>query len=160
MKKIFPVFCIMLIFLSGCKIKEYTPVIPETFKNDVTVYTGDFSFTCEICKTEQSVAALVTNTAAKGMTMTYDGNRLLFAYDDFSYDIDGSRFEKNNAAIVVFEVFDYISKTDQLNAKKIDGGYRYDGKISIGNFTMLQNDDNSLKSIEVKECGYKIEFAQ
>ncbi len=160
MKKVFAVYLLIVLFvLSGCKIKEYTPVIPISFTNDVEVYTGDFSFSCEICKTEQSVTALVTNTNAKGMSMTYDGANLSFTYNDFSYDLDGSKFEKNNIAIVIFEVFDYINKTEDLNAKKLDEGYRYDGKISIGNFTLIQNDDNSFRSIEIKECDYKIIFA-
>ncbi len=158
MKKIFPVFILICFLLSGCKVKEYTPVIPVSFTKDIVVYSGDFSFTCEICKTEKTVAATITNTNAKGMKMTYDGDILSFYYDDFSYDLDGSKFEKNNIAIVIYEVFNYIENTQDMNAKKLDDGYRYDGKISIGNFTLIQNDDNSLKSLEIKECDYRVEF--
>lgn len=158
MKKVLPVLILICFLLSGCKVKEYTPVIPVSFTKDIVVYTGDFSFSCEICKTEQSVTATITNTNAKGMKMTYDGSTLSFTYDDFSYELDGSKFEKNNIAIVIYEVFDYIENKQDLNAKKLDSGYRYDGKISIGNFTLIQNDDNSFKSLEIKECDYRVEF--
>jgi len=158
LKKVLPVFILICFLLSGCKVKEYTPVIPVSFTKDIVVYTGDFSFNCKICKTEKTVTAAITNTNAAGMKMTYDGSTLSFSYDDFSYDLDGSKFEKNNIAIVIYEVFDYIDNKQDLNAKKLDNGYRYDGKISIGNFTLIQNDDNSFESLEIKECDYRVEF--
>jgi hypothetical protein len=149
---------VSLVLLAGCKVKNYTPEIPLTFNENVRVTSGDFSYDCEICKTEDNVSVTVNSTSAAGMIMTYDGSNLNFKYSDFSYDIDGSNFEKRNPAIVIYEVFEYINSNSQLTAKKIDGGYKYEGKISLGDFILIQNDDNTFSDITFRNTDYKIEF--
>lgn len=161
MKKVIPFLLILsTLFLSGCKVKNYTPEIPVTFDQNVIVTLGDFSYDCKICKTEKNVSVTVDSTAAKGLIMTYDGKNLNFSFADFAYDINGTNFEKRNPAIVIYEVFDYINSTEQLNAKKIDGGFKYEGKISLGDFILIQNEDNSLKDLTFRNMDYKIEFVQ
>ena len=159
MKKAFAFILILaLLLLSGCKIKSYTPEIPLSFETNATVKSGDFSYDCKISKNDRCVTVTVLSTYAKDMVMIYDGKNLDFVYNSFSYQIDGSNFEKTNTAIVIYEVLDFINSATELNAKKIDGGYKYQGKISIGDFTLIQNDDNSLKSLSVPLAEYKIEF--
>ncbi|MCH5320346.1 MAG: hypothetical protein J1E36_01185 [Eubacterium sp.] len=157
MKKLAPLLLILLI-LSGCKVKNYTPEIPLTIEQNVKVTSGDFSYECKICKTESDVTVTVNSTSAQGMTMIYDGENLSFSYNDFTYDINGKNFEKQNPAIVIYEVFDYINRTEQLNAKKIDNGFKYEGKISLGDFILIQNEDNSLSVLTMRNIDYKIEF--
>ena len=157
MKKAIPLLLILLL-LSGCKVKNYTPEIPLTIDENVKVTSGDFSYECKICKTESDVTVTVNSTAAQGMTMTYDGENLSFSYSDFTYDINGKNFEKQNPAIVIYEVFDYINRAEQLNAKKIDNGFKYEGKISLGDFILIQNEDNSLSVLTMRNIDYKIEF--
>ncbi len=158
MKRIIPLSLILLLLLSGCKVKNYTPEIPLTLEQNVKVTSGEFSYDCIICKTESAVSVTVDSTSAKGMVMTYDGKTLTFDFADFSYDINGRNFEKRNPAIVLYEVFDYINSTEQLNAKKIDGGFKYEGKISLGDFILIQNDDNSFSALTMRGVDYKIEF--
>lgn len=148
----------ILLILSGCKVKNYTPEIPLTIEQNVKVTSGDFSYECKICKTESDVTVTVNSTSAQGMTMIYDGENLSFSYNDFTYDINGKNFEKQNPAIVIYEVFDYINRTEQLNAKKIDNGFKYEGKISLGDFILIQNEDNSLSVLTMRNIDYKIEF--
>ncbi|MGN0521579.1 MAG: hypothetical protein ACI4IQ_02950 [Eubacterium sp.] len=157
MKKALPLIFVFLLF-AGCQIKDYTPEMPVTFKQNVTVTSGDFSYDCEICKNESNVCVTVLSTSAKGLVMTYDGTILNFNYSDFSYDIDGRNFEKTNPAIAVYEVFDYINNTAELNAKKIDGGFKYEGSVSLGDFILIQNDDNTLKSLTFRATDYQIMF--
>lgn len=92
--------------------------------------------------------------------MTYDGDKLNFLYDDFSYDIDGSNFEKNNIAILIYDVFEYIENTDELSVRKIDTGYKYEGSVSCGDFILIQNNDNSLSSLTLRTGDMKVEFEQ
>ena len=94
-----PILLIMLLF-TGCEVKEYTPEIPMSFTQKAKVMSGDFSFECEICKTENEVKTTVSSTAASGMVMTYDGEVLNFNYREYSYDIDGAGFERSNISIV------------------------------------------------------------
>lgn len=161
MKRVAPVFLIFLMLLfAGCKVKTYTPEIPYTFNQNVKVISGDFSYDCRICKTEKDVAVTVDSTSAKGMIMTYDGNKLAFSFADYSYEIDGRNFEKRNPAIVIYEVFEYLNSVQQLDAKKIDNGFKYEGKISLGDFILIQNEDNSIKSIAIRNTEYRIDFVR
>lgn len=159
MKKFVPIFLVFtLLIFSGCKVKNYTPELPAAFTCDAVVSSGDFSFDCEICKTDEDVSVLVLSTSAKSMKMTCSGKELNFIYDDYSYTVNTLNFEKTNAAIVVYQVFDYLNTTEQISVKKIDGGYKYEGKISAGDFILIQNDDNSLKEITMKSFDYSIKF--
>ena len=159
MKKFVPLFlAISLIVFSGCKVKDYTPELPSDFNLSAVVTSGDFSFDCEICKNNDGVSVDVLTTSAQGLRMNCDGKNLTFVYDGCSYAVNTSGFEKTNPAIVVYEVFDYLNSAEQINAKKIEGGYKYEGKISIGDFILIQNDDNSLKEITMKTSQYSIKF--
>ncbi|MGN1329430.1 MAG: hypothetical protein ACI4V4_07000 [Eubacterium sp.] len=157
MKKILPLFLVFLLF-AGCKVKDYTPEIPLSFEQNAVVTSGDFSFSCRICKSEEEVVVSVTSTSAENMIMRYNGQKLTFLYDDFSYDIDGSNFERENIAIVIYEVFDYISSTQELNVRKIESGFKYEGKISCGDFILIQNDDNSFESLALRNGELSVEF--
>lgn len=159
LKKIVPLFlAISLILFSGCKVKNYTPELPVDFNLSAAVTSGDFSFDCEICKNNGSVRVDVLTTSAQGLSMNCDGKSLTFVYDGCSYAVNASDFEKTNCAIVVYEVFDYLNSAERINVKKIEGGYKYEGKISIGDFILIQNDDNSLKEITMKASQYSIKF--
>lgn len=87
--------------------------------------------------------------------MTYNGDTLSFNYKDYSYSIDGKSFEPKNAAIVIYEVFNCI---DTSQAKKTEGGYQYQGRITLGDFILAQNDDNSLASITIRSADMTIRF--
>lgn len=141
-------------------MKNYTPEIPLTLEQNVKVTSGDFIYDCKICKTQENVSVTVLSTLAAGMTMTYDGDKLSFSYCDFMYDVDGKNYENKNPAIVLYEVFDYINSTEQLNAKKIDSGFKYEGKISLGDFILIQKDDNSFSNLTMRNTDYKIEFLE
>lgn len=147
---------LLVMIMSGCKVKEYTPELPLSFTNTATVNSGDFSFECEICKSEKDVKVTVLSTKAKGLIMCCDGDNLTFTYDKLSHSVDSKEFEQTNAAIIVYDVFDCLYSNAQ--SKKIDGGYQHYGKTSLGDFVLVQNDDNTLKSIEFKSEGIFISF--
>ncbi len=146
----------MTLLFTGCQVKEYTPELPAGFKQKAVVSSGDFTFECEICKSEAQVDVTVLSTQAKGMVMSYNGKELTFTYEGFSHSINGKELEPTNTAIIVYEVFESLNTNAQ--SKKIDGGYQHFGKITLGDYTLVQNDDNSLKSIEIRSAGVIISF--
>lgn len=158
MKRILTILPILLLTLlfTGCQVKEYTPELPAGFKQKAVVSSGDFTFECEICKSEKQVDVTVLSTQAKGMVMSYNGKDLTFTYEGFSHSINGKGIEPSNTAIIVYEVFESLNTNAQ--SKKIDGGYQHFGKITLGDYTLVQNDDNSLKSIEIRSAGVIISF--
>lgn len=157
MKRVIPILFILLL-LTGCEVKEYTPEIPDAFTQKAKVMSGDFSFECEICKKVGEVITTVTSTSAEGMVMTYDGFVLNFNYGEYSCDIDGDGFERSNISIVIYEVFDSLISLSQPNAKKIENGYQYYGKTSLGDFVLIQNENNTLRSLSIKSANLEIEF--
>lgn len=159
MKRAFAFISVLiLILLSGCKVKNYTPEIPASFEQKLTVSDGDFSYDCEVCRKDGIVTVTVLSTNAKGMVMTYNGVNLNLKYNQLSYDIDAQRFEKGNPAIVIYELFDYIENTQNMNVRKIDSGFKYEGRISFGDFILLQNEDNSFESLSFRANDTVFEF--
>ncbi|MCM1115703.1 MAG: hypothetical protein NC397_09425 [Clostridium sp.] len=157
MKRFLPLILIFMLLLSGCSVKEYTPEIPNELRVNALVTSGDFSFNCEICKNDDFVRATVLDTAAKDMVMTFDGADLTFVYADYDFSVDGSSFEKSNIAIVIYQLFEALN-SDEIIAKKIDGGYQYKGKIDIGDLTLIQDEDNTFKVFSVPAADYTVEF--
>lgn len=138
-------------------IKNYTPELPDELKQNASVSLGDFSYNCEICQNSENVTVTVLDTNAKGMIMMYNGKDLSFVYEDYSYSVNAENLEKTNVAIVIYQVFDALLRDDAV-AKKIDGGYQYKGRIDLGEFVLIQNDDNTFKSITVIGPQMKIVF--
>ena len=112
---------------------------------------------CEICKKEGSVSITVKNTNALGLVMTYDGKNVNFKYSTYSYDISGENFEKENAAIIIYDVISALSN-DNTKLHIIDGGVKYEGKTNFGEFILVQNDNSTLKSLAFKNSDFKIVF--
>ena len=158
MKRLVPLLIFIIAFFTGCDVKNYTPEIPATLNQSATVSSGDFSFQCEICKNQEGVKVTVLSTEAKGMVMMYNGESLDFVYENYSHTVNAQKFERDNIAIVVYEVLQYINTAEQQEIKKIDGGYQYNGKISAGDFILIQNDDNTFNSIAIPSADFKITF--
>ena len=66
--------------------------------------------------------------------------------------------ERSNISIVIYEVFDSLISLSQPNAKKIENGYQYYGKTSLGDFVLIQNENNTLRSLSIKSANLEIEF--
>ena len=120
----FILLIISILMFSSCSVKMNTPEVPKAFTQNAVVTSGDFSYECEICKKEGSVSITVKNTNALGLVMTYDGKKVSFKYSTYSYDISGENFEKENAAIIIYDVISALSN-DDTKLHIIDGGVKY-----------------------------------
>lgn len=155
MKKIIPLV-LVLFLLTGCKIKDYTPEIPDTFTQKATVTSGAFSYQCEICRNNANITVTAVNTNAAGMSMTYDGTTLSFLYDEMLYNLEADNFEKTNCAIAVYEALQNASSSESIS--RLDTGFRYEGTTSLGDYILIQNDDKSFKSLSFRNESLVIEF--
>ena len=156
MKRIIPLIFILFL-LTACSIKEYTPEIPLAFTRNAKVSSGDFLYDCEICKNDDLVKVTVLSTSAKGMVMTCNSDELVFSFGDYDYTYKKEKFDNTNIAVVVYDVFSLLN-TDRVTASKIDGGYKYQGEIGAGSFELIQNDDNTIKTLSIKSAQINIEF--
>ena len=85
MKRIVPIV-LFLLFLTSCTVKEYTPRIPDLYKCNITVYSGDFSYDGEFCKNDSLISVTVTSTRASGLEMIFDGKTLTMNYGGYVYE--------------------------------------------------------------------------
>lgn len=159
MKKALCLLLFMLVFFTGCQIKEYTPEIPLAFKADAKVTSGDYFYDCKICKYESGdVQIEIESTNAKGLVMRYNGSQLCFTYCDYSYSINAKNYENKNPAVIIYDVLSCISSENGANAVKTDSGYKYQGKIPLGDFTLVLTQDNTISLITVKSAGITLEL--
>ncbi|MFR5875725.1 MAG: lipoprotein [Eubacterium sp.] len=157
MKKIIPLFLLVLV-LSGCAAKIYTPVINTEFELNAVYHTGDFSYNCLIVKDESSLSITPTTTNAAGMSITYNGADVTFNKDGMKKTISADKINNTNPAIVLYEVFNYIETTEDLSVERVDDSFQYTGKTSLGNFILVQNKDNSFDYIEFPNADISIVF--
>lgn len=157
MKKIIPVF-LLAVCLCGCSAKSITPVITTDFTLNAVYKTGDFSYECVIEKKDGVLSVAPTSTRASGMFITYDGKTVTFDRHSMIYSFDKSEVDSTNPALVLYEVFSSVESMD-LNAVEIlDNEFRYSGKTSVGDYVLIQNIDNSYKSIEIADADINITF--
>lgn len=148
----------LLLMLAGCSKTEYSPVISADFSLDAVYEAGDFSYSCVIERTGGSVSVRATDTYAKGMTITCDGKNVDFSYDDMEKTLAVSDINPTNPCVVLYHVFDDVCSDQGCSAVKIDGGYQYTGSTPVGEYTLIQNEDNTLSVIVVPDAGVRVTF--
>lgn len=156
-KRIFALLLLLLI-ISGCAKKTYTPVLETEFNLNAVYKVGDFSYSCKIVKTKNSVSITPTSTNAKGLTIKFDGKTVSFIKGKMLREFDRKDIDSTNPAIVLYEVFSSIenAKPIEVSVKKSD--FYYVGKISLGRFTLIQSKTNALKSISIPDAAIEISF--
>ena len=133
---------------TACEKQNYSPVLTTVFESDAVVKTGDFSFNCKICrKKDASVSVTVKND-------------FIVKSNDISETMDINNINKNNSCIALYNAFMYIEGAENLNAKKVDGGYKYYGKTDLGPFVIFQNSNQKLVSIIFETANLEINFLQ
>lgn len=144
--------------LCSCTAKVYTPVISTEFEYDAVCEIGDFSYDCKIIKTQNEMSVIPTTTYASGMKMTYNGKMLTFSKNNMTESFDKDLITYSNPAKLMYEVFAACENTENITVQKLKEGYAYIGKISVGNFKLLQNDDNTYKSLFIENADITIIF--
>lgn len=158
MKKILPIFLVVLTLLSGCKIKSYTPELPTSFSQAAVVSSGDFSFECEICTDLSNTQVKVLSTEAQGLCYSYDGSSLSFGYGDFSHSVDEISSFQSNTAVIIYDLCQQLSLQNEQGVSRIDDGFKYEGKTDFGNYILIQNENGTLRSLSFRNSDYIIEF--
>lgn len=156
MKKVIAVLMLAVLLFAGCQMKTYSPEIGN-FEQSASVTVRDNSYTCDISRFGSVITVTATSSNAIGFTITYDGNSSTFNYFGLEYEITSDKIDDTNLAKAIYDAFEVITSS-AFNASKTADGFRYDGKTDLGNFTILQYDDYSFKSIDFKEANIKVVF--
>lgn len=144
------------VILAGCKMKTYNPIITD-FDQRATVTAGDFSYECNIARGQGTVTVAALSTNARGAVITYNGKSAVFSYLGMDYEIESAEIDSTNPAKAIYEAFEAVCSQPE-NVSRTKDGFRYDGKTALGEFTLLQNDDDSYKSLFFKDADIKIIF--
>lgn len=156
MKKIIPLLVLLTALFSGCSIQNYTPELVD-FNQNSAYTSGDFFCSCNITLDENIVTVTATSTNANGLTISYNGSEVKYLYGDMSYVIAP---EKNtaNPAVIIYDALQSLKESEQNNVSKTEDGFEYKGNTSIGDFVLLQYDDNTYKSLYFPDADIKFEF--
>ena len=150
---------IILLLLSGCAKKTYTPVLETRFDLNADYKMGDFSYSCRIVKSENSVSITPTSSYAKGMTIKFDGKKLSFAKSGIkTREFEREDIDSTNPAVVLYEVFSSIENTKPIEVSVKKSGFHYVGTTSVGTFSLIQGKSGELKSISVPDASIEIIF--
>lgn len=155
-RRIIPIILLAAVLLTGCKMTTYDPVIAD-FEQSAAVTVDDKSYTCDISMIDNVVTVTATSSNAIGLTLIYNGDSVTFKYFDLEYEITSDKIDETNLAKAIYDAFQVITTAPEKASKTADG-FRYDGKTALGDFTILQYDDYSYKSIEFKDANIKIVF--
>lgn len=149
---------ICALLLSGCTQKTFTPVINTDFNLNAVYKTGDFSYSCKISCNGDTVTVQPTSTKAVDLIIKCDGKKVYFNKGEFSKEFDFSEIDNTNPAKLIYSVFDYLKSVEEPEVKRVNDCFQYVGKAPIGNFVLVQNDDNTLKSITIADANITINF--
>lgn len=116
---------------------------------------GDFSFDCKITKIEKCISLEVLSTRAKGLTVTYSNGEITFSKGNITKTFKADNIDSTNPTKILYSVFDNL---EELEVKRVENHFEYVGKTAIGEFKIVQNKDNSIKSISVPSADLTIEF--
>ncbi len=157
MKKIIPIL-FALLALCSCSAQIHTPVINTEFDVMAVYKAGDFSYTCQIKRQNNIVTITSLSGYAKGTSISFDGKDVTFVHDDMKKTVSAEILNSDNPAMMVYRVFEYIEKNENLDVKKVDNTYQYTGKTSFGNFVFEQKEDNSFSKLTFTDKGVEITF--
>lgn len=161
MKRVFlGFFCLLPALLGACTIQTHTPVLTTAFAQKAIVETGGFSYSCEICRTQDgAVSVTVSDTASAGMVMRCSGSGFAVSYDKIDQSMDFDKVNQNNACLAVYRAFDALAASQQPNAGKTETGYAFYGKTNLGRFTLVQAQDGTLQSLSFPSAALQITFS-
>lgn len=160
MKKIIITLLIMIcaLLLSGCTQRTFTPVINTDFNLNAVYKAGDFSYSCKISSSGDIVTIQPTSTKAVDLIIKCDGKKVYFNKDNFSKSFDFGEIDNTNPAKLIYGVFDCLKNEENYEVKRVNDCFQYVGKAPVGNFVLIQNDDNTLKSLTIADANITINF--
>lgn len=158
MKKLIPLFLLISLLFCGCSAKEYTPVISTDFTMNAVYKTGDFSYNCVISKENNVLSVTPTTTRAAGMIITYDGKNVTFSQKSMLSTFNKNTIDSTNPAVVLYQVFKAVESTDLSQVKRVENTFQYTGKTDIGDFVLIQNEDNSFDTLTIRGADIIVTF--
>ena len=150
----------MMLCLAGCNsgIAATTPALDTEFNLSAVYKAGDFSYSCNIVKSAESLSVTPTSTNAAGMVISFDGREITFNKDGMVKSFERGTIDSTNPAVVLYEVFSNLESAENKVPSEKRELFVYSGKTSLGNFTLSQNEDGTLNTIEIPDADISVIF--
>jgi hypothetical protein len=142
--------------LTGCNSQIYNPVISNEFEADATYTIGDFSYKCNIVKTEQDVSITANSTYAQGLTISCDGKNVTYKRNDMEKSISCDDVDCTNPALILYQV---LFSLEDAQVQLVGDEYQYTSKTDAGDYVFIQGKDNSYKSLLISQADIEITFS-
>lgn len=148
----------LLLVVSGCAQKHFTPVINTDFDLNAVYKTGDFSCLCTVEMKNNAVTVTSISGKTKGLSVTYDGKNTSFLLNGkMQNSVSSAQTPAKNPSKLLYSVFTSLENCDDI--KIVDGKYNYSGKTDVGNFLLVQSvDNNKYESVSIPDADFKMEF--
>lgn len=156
MKRIFSIL-LALSLLCGCSAEKSKFELPYFSKNAI-ISCRNFEYDCNISYSKEGVTIDVLSTAAKGLSIYYNGNEISFSYGDIKILEQNRNFELTNPAIAVFDLISVIKNQSDVELKKENNSYNICGKTKLGDFIADFDEDFQPVSVRFSESDFEIEF--
>ena len=132
--------CLVFMLLCGCSTVKSTVELKPKYSQTATVKIGDYSYSANVKFDGKSVYITPTSTNASGMTISCNGKEVAFSRRDMLTKADKSKVSAYNPAVL------------------FDNAYVFDGKTSVGNYTLTVNHSSELVSLNIPDADFSIEF--
>lgn len=154
MKKIAPLLALVLL-LCGCSKVAIFHAIKPTFTEKAKIQFGDFSYNAKIKLDGNKVYVTITDTNAKGLTISCDENTVTYSRNSFVKTANKKLVSPYNIAVIIYDVVtESIDKNPVLDNDK----YCYKGIISAGDYVLTLDNQSKLISLEVKSANILVTF--
>lgn len=154
MKKVISALFVMLI-LCSCSANQLSFTPKTEFSYDSVIDVGDFSYKATIKYIDGIVYITPTTTNAKGMTISCNGECVMFSQGSFFDSIAVSNSSINNPARVLYDVLSSLDSSSKSIASKT---CTYSGKTLSGKFVLVQDASGEYKSVSLADSGLNITF--
>lgn len=154
MKKVAPLLAIILL-LCGCSKVAISPAIKPDFTEKAKIQFGDFSYNAKIKFDGEAVYITITDTNAKGLTISCNENTVTYSRNSFIKTANKKLVSPYNIAVIIYD----IVKENQDKKPIFDNDkYCYKGIVSAGNYVLVLDNQSKLTSLEIKSANILVTF--
>ena len=146
------------LLLSACGRGERPPALAPSFSVNAHYTAGDFSYTCLIERTDNTLRVTVTSTAAEGLRLTCDGSAVTFEKGEMNTVVPVDKTELTNPAVLLYDVFsDIFGAAPPMPVRQGELFY-YNGSCALGDYSLSVNDSGAFHTLSLQQMGISVIF--
>lgn len=151
---------ILPLFLFACKAEGDggVPIVQTSFNQTAVVTLKGESYPCRISRTDTAdlVVEMLEGAPNAGVVYACSANNTMITLDNMTFTLSPEELQEDAFIFTLTSVFNALTRTEELEVSKKNGGFQYKGSCKAGEFTVTQNADYSYNQIQVGS--YQVQF--